>query len=542
MNFRMKLRGQMQAILQARWTGYVAGLAAVGLMSVLIGAVLHYQRIANISMLYLIVVLVTAVTFGRGPAILASVAAFLTFNYFFIQPTHTLTIADPAEWIALLLFLLTASVTGQLAAGLRQRADVARRREREATVLYDLVRLMGEPDLGQALYAAASRLRDELELAAVAIELADVAGITTWAGVGEDDALALIKRSTSPPSQLLVDGPVGTGTSSGRPRRWVRVVPPHLPGMSVAAESERLQMIPVKVGDRRVGKLLLVRRDGGPRFIPADYRLLSAATMQLALAVERVRLQREATENEILRRADELKSALLNAVSHDLRTPLASIIASSASLRQREVRWTEDERQELAAAIEEEALRLNQIVGNLLDLSRIDGGSLRPEKDWYDVGTLVDEVLGRLRPLTAQHRVAVNIPDDLPPLLLDYVQIDQVLSNLIENATKYAPLGSEIQISARRNGGEVQVEIADHGPGIPPAALPHLFEPFYRVGGQGRRPKGTGVGLAVAKGLVEAHGGRIWAENRRDRGARFVFTLPLAEPAERTAAGEELPL
>ena len=200
--------------------------------------------------------------------------------------------------------------------------------------------------------------------------------------------------------------------------------------------------------------------------------------------------------------------------------------------------WTEEERRDFAHAIEEEAQRLNRLVGNLLNLSRIEGGSLRPDKGWYDFGALVDDVLGRLRPLMADHSLVVDISDDLPPVLLDYVEIDEVLSNLIENVAKYIPAGTDIRVAARQVNGELEVEVADRGPGIPPDALPHLFEPFYRVSKAGQ-PKGTGLGLAVAKGIVEAHGGRIWAENRAEGGARFAFTLPLNPPYEAGAFGGE---
>ena len=233
------------------------------------------------------------------------------------------------------------------------------------------------------------------------------------------------------------------------------------------------------------------------------------------------------TAAEILRRTDELRRALINAVSHDLRTPLATIIASADTLRQRNVDWSEDERDGFAAGIADEAHRLNRIVGNLLDLSRIEAGALRPDKRSYDLGGLVDEVVGRLRPLTAGHRVVVSVPDDLPPLRLDYVEIDQVLSNLVENAAKYSPAGSEIAVTVRRVDHEAEVEVADRGPGIPAAFLPRVFEPFYRLDGDTRRPQGSGLGLTVARGLVEAHGGRIRAENRAGGGARLVFTLPL---------------
>ena len=265
-----------------------------------------------------------------------------------------------------------------------------------------------------------------------------------------------------------------------------------------------------------------------PDFDPADDRLLSAVSGQLGLAVERGRLRREATENEILRRTDELKTAMLNAVSHDLRTPLSSIIASAGSLLQRDLEWSDAERREFAEAIEQEARRLNQLVGNLLDLSRIQAGSLHLEKGWYDLGALVDDVLGRLRPLVAAHRVVVDIPEDLPPVPLSYVEIDQVISNLIENSAKYTPKGTEIGVRVSRHGEEVQVVVSNQGPQIPSRAMGRLFEPFYRVAGGEGQPKGTGLGLAVARGLVEAHSGRIRAENRPGGGVSFIFTLPLS--------------
>ncbi len=512
-----------------RWRGYPSALGGVTLMSALIGLVLAHVHIENISMLYLIVVMAAAIVFGRGPAIAASVAAFLTFDWFFVQPHYSITVSDPAEWLALLLLLLTAMVTGQLTSAVRRRAVLAQQRQREATVLYDVVRLMSDGDLDQALQAVAERLRGELPLAGVVITLADGGELAIRAEAGEAEALALAGSAAELPKQVLHPGQPPAANQRAAPGNWVRIVPSHRHAHRPALDANRLWVVPVRVHNRRVGALILVRPAGAAAFGPAEDRLLMALSVQLGLSVERLRLQREATEAEVLRRTDDLKTALINAVSHDLRTPLASIIASAGSLRQQDVTWTDAERQEFAQAIEEEAQRLNGIVGNLLDLSRIEGGNLRPEKGWYDLGALIDDVLGRLRTRTAGHRLAVYLPPDMPPVPLDYVEIDQVLSNLVENAAKYTPTGTEIAISVGRSNDEVHVAVADCGVGIPPAALPRLFEPFYRVNGTGPRPQGTGVGLTVARGLVEAHGGRIWVENQPEGGARFVFTLPLAE-------------
>jgi two-component system sensor histidine kinase KdpD len=295
--------------------------------------------------------------------------------------------------------------------------------------------------------------------------------------------------------------------------------------------SERVRRVPILLGSEEVGAIILVVRTGTSQFTREEDRLLSTIAHQLGLTLEKLRLQSEANEAEILRRTDELRTALMNAVSHDLRTPLSSIMASAGSLLQDGVSWTPGERREFLLAIEQEAERLNRLVSNLLDLSRIEAGSLKPEKGWYDLGGLINEVVGRLRNLAAGHRLTVRAPDDLPPLEFDFVEIDEVLTNLIENAIKYTPPGSEVTISVRSAGHEIEVEVADDGPGIPADALPRLFDAFYRAPTAGPRPQGSGLGLAVAKGLVQAHGGRIRGENRPEGGARFVFSLPVALPA-----------
>jgi two-component system sensor histidine kinase KdpD len=528
------------------WVGYAAALGAVALVSLFIGFVLGQVTLANASMLYLIAVLATAVACGRGPAVFASVVAFLTFDWFFVSPVHQWTVGDATEWLSLLLFLLTAIVTGQLAAGQRERAREARVREREALLLYDVVRLMGDSELDDALEAVADRLRHELHLVAVGVELLRPGGEAVRIAAGDAAEVQLLRAGGNASTRVLQGGRGPLTTQHATPGRWVRIVPPTRPTPADPdLPRERFDVVPVKVGDRRAGSLFLVHPPTGRSLTAADDRLLSAVAAQLGHAMERDRLLKEATEAEILRRTDQLRSALLSAVSHDLRTPLASIMAAAGSLRQPDIEWTSEERLGFAQGIEEEAERLNRIVGNLLDLSRIEAGSLRPEKGWYDLGALVDDVLTRLRGITARHRVQVTVPDDLPPLLLDYVEIDEVIYNLVENAAKYAPADTEIEVEVevvvepRRDSGAVQVSVADRGPGVPPAALAHLFEPFYRVSDGTPRPQGLGLGLAVVKGLVEAHGGRVWAENRAGGGARFVFVLPIANPpAEIALSGE----
>jgi two-component system sensor histidine kinase KdpD len=512
--------------------GYAAAAAAVAAVSLFIGFVLGQVNLANVSMLYLLAVLATAVAFGRGPAIFASFFAFLVFDWFFVQPLHRLTVSDPGEWVSLLFFLLTATVTGQLAAAQRQRAREAQQRQREAVVLYDIVRLLGEGDFDLELGAVAARLRRELQVKALAIEVWQPGGRARHYTAGDDGALAILRSASTSASRVLHRGSSGTIQTHAAPGRWVRVVQP----TRANSANPDVHLAPIVVADRRVGALLML--EPAAPFDATDDRLVSAAAAQIGVAIERARLRDEATAAEVLRRTDALRQALLNAVSHDLRTPLATIMASAGSLRQQDVAWTEEERQGFAQAIEEEAEHLNRLVGNLLDLSRIEAGTLRPQKSWQDFSVLIDDVLERLRPVTSGHRLRVDVPPDLPPVLFDPVEIGAVLYNLVENATRYAPPDTEIAIQVRVEGEVLSVSVSDRGPGIPSAALPHLFDPFYRVLDGQPRPEGLGLGLAIVKGLVEAHDGHVSAENRAGGGARFTFSLPVGAPPVLERAAE----
>jgi two-component system sensor histidine kinase KdpD len=512
--------GRMKAVVSAvtrSWRGYVIGLSSVAFVTLVIGTLQPPWRVANLSMLYLIGVLATAAVAGSGPAVAASLAAFLAFNWFFVDPVHTLTVAEPSEWFALLLFLVTGAITGQLAGDQRRRALEAAQREREATLLYTVAHLLTDSELLPALRAVADRLREALRLRAVVIE------ITTDDGdqrLTSGDA-ELVRRGVSSIRSWMASG---TSRTPDRGHRWIRIVPP----TGGVADDHRVHVVPLRAGERRIGALAIVRGDAAVR--SANDRLLTAVAGQIANAMERARLRERATQTEVLQRADSLKTALLNAVSHDLRTPLASIIASASSLRQGDVEWTDAERETFATDIEEQATRLSRIVTNLLDLSRMESGQLRPDRGWYDLSALVDDVVGRLRPLGSSHALHISVPDDLPPVPLDYIEIDEVLSNLVENAFRHTPAGTRIEIEARVEHREVAIEVSDNGPGIPAEALPHVFDPFVRLSVARDGKGGIGLGLAVARGLVEAHGGHIAAQRRSGGGTTFRFTLPLEAP------------
>jgi two-component system, OmpR family, sensor histidine kinase KdpD len=517
----------LRRIVSVQWTGYAVTLAAVALLNEAVGFFVRDVNVSLLSIVNLTVVVAAARAFGSGPAILASVTGYFIFDWFYVPPLYSLGGASPEGWLELILFLSTAIITGQLTAEARRRAHQAEQREREIAVLYDVVRLVSDTDLDRALSAVAERLRRELSVTAVAITVAEKMDLPTTAVAGDPRAFSEFVTLASQRGESLEEGTVPLSSVSGGVPGSSRIVlptEPREPGQTTQ-QTEALE-IPLESHSRREGILLIIDSAGSLEFDSAHNRLLSAAAAQLALAVERRRLRQEATESEVLRRADELKSVLLNTVSHDLRTPLASIMASGESLLQKDVEWTEQERDEYAGAIVRETRRLNRLVNNLLDLSRIEAGGLLLDLDWYPLESLVNDVLGRLRPITSLHRVVVEIEKDLPPIRLDYVKIDQVLSNLVENATRYSPAGTELLVSARRDGAEIRVEVSDRGGGIPPEAVNLLFKPFHRLDGPGLWTKGIGLGLAIAKGLVEAHGGRIWAENRAGGGASFVFTLP----------------
>ncbi|TMB97003.1 MAG: DUF4118 domain-containing protein [Chloroflexi bacterium] len=490
-----------------------------------VALVLEAADVSNASMLYLFAVLASAALFGSGPAMCAALASILAYNFFFVPPRYTLTVADNDEWIALGLLLISALITGQLAALMRERGKQARRREKEAVILYDVVRLMAEPGVRQAISAILKRLRQELGLAgALAVVGTDGSQPIIETAGDDQEAIILAQEAVSRPEIILGGGRGATGSNRAVPGRWIRVVRPSTRQFALPRRNTRVRTVPIEAEGARLGIIALVTKPDAPTFSGADTRLLSTVAHQLGRALERQRLQLEAAEAEALRRTDELRAALLNAVSHDLRTPLSSILAAAGSLLQADVHWSEEDRRAYAESIVREAERLDRLVGNLLDLSRIESGTIRPEKAWYDLGSLINEVVGRVIRRNADHPVAVDLPDQSAPLFFDYVEIEQVISNLLENALAHTPPGTQVRITALLGENAVQVDVSDNGPGVAPAALPHVFTPFYGSG-----VNGNGLGLSIARGLVEAHGGRIWVQNKPEGGARFAFTLPVGQ-------------
>jgi len=528
--------------------------AAVALALVTGGLLLARPAIheAHIALAYLLVVLGASAWGGRALGLALAVAAFVCFNFFFVAPFHTFAVAEPLDWLVLLAFLATSAVAAQLLARAQEQADAARRRATEVDRLSSLgAEALNAGRAEEALGAVADVLRATLDVARCEIYLRDE----------ERGAVTLAARSgDAPPREHAAGGtpPAGRtdgddGGPPGRPNaarlvEWVaeRGRPAAERGDGTVrfggagAEGGALAsldpmgahtlLLPLRVRDRTVGVLRVA--DGDALALDAPRRrFLEALAYYAALGVERVRLVAEAEHAEALREADRLKDALLASVSHDLRTPLTTIKALAHAIGA--------EGDERAVTIEEEADRLNRFVADLLDLSRLAGGALVVTPELNAAEDLVGAALQRVSGAAGGRAIDVSL-DPAEPLLVgrfDFVHSLRVLVNLMENALKYSPAGSAIEVGARRAGAALELVVGDRGPGVAPAERERIFEPFYRPAGSPPDAGSAGLGLSIARRLAEAQGGSVRHEPREGGGSRFVFRLPAADLGEEVEEG-----
>jgi two-component system sensor histidine kinase KdpD len=504
----------------------LARLLAVGIPS-LAGATLlvaylqDVLGVPNPSAVYLVAVVVTAFVAGTVGAIVASVASFLLYNFLYTEPRYTLTIDDPSVWLSVVLLLFVGIVVGQLVALQRARTDVARAREREAYALFKLSRALATRSSTPAV------LPEIIETLDSQTRMSRV-----WIALGGDDSSERIAADTEEGPRAPVPGQVRVlqRMPGDTPAKWLRVHRPSArsrPGLG--SEAYRVR---VEAGGAVFGSIwaLRAREDGEPDRTEA--RLLAAAADQLGQALAHDRLAAESQAAEIARQSDALKSALLQSVSHDLRTPLATIRAAGGTLRPGSTR-TEEDLAETAETIDREVEYLNRLVTNLLDLSRIEAGALRAERDVFELDALVGGTLDRLRPRLAGRPLEVSL--DASPVIVDPVFLDEAVTNIVENAIKYTAPDTVLRIGATELGNDrVRLTIEDAGPGVPDASMSRLFEKFYRVPGRPATSRaGTGIGLAVVWGLVEAMGGRVRARRSELAGLAIEIDLPAARvPAE----------
>jgi two-component system sensor histidine kinase KdpD len=431
-----------------------------------------------IGLLYLIPLGLITAYLGLGPGITCAVITFLTLNYFFIPPYYTLAVHRPSDVAILMVFLVVAVVISQLVGRLQSGLIAANAREREATQLYELsIALTG-------LYN-------------------DEAIAQTLAG-----QVYAVSQCEFVELNLMTDG---------------KPFSLHMPETTPPVRQPDFK-VPIQTSRSDLGEILLWKAASAVRS-PGEMRLLETFASQGGLALERARLAQAESRTQVLEESDHLKSILLSSVSHELRTPLSTIKAAASSLRGKEVSWDSPARAELIAAIDDEADHLNMLVGNLLDMSRIESGALRPKREWNILSEILGSVLDRMKHSTEDYKLEIDVPDSLPFVPVDYVQMEQVFTNLVSNSLKYAPSGSVIHIQAVVDGEAVHVQVSNQGPQIPPEHLERIFDKFYRITAADR-VTGTGLGLSICKGIIEAHGGTIWAENVKD-GLAFNFTLPL---------------
>ncbi len=547
---------------ELHWNRYILdSLLALGSIFLLTGTIwlFHlYQIIPDSFLVYLLAILSLASLRGLYAALLASFVAFFSFDVFFVPPLYTLSVAKFEDVLTLIVFLMTAIMTSQFASILRQRAEDANRRERETHLLYDLVRATNrEEDLNLQLSIFARAVVEVFSpwgIRDCQLLLPDERGVLTphasarqpieRVGLSPDEEAEVQQVMRQAHIVALSDGTLllngQTSRSAGNARRGTAQ-------KTMSPMKRSVYLVPLKTDLKVIGVLrLLIEHDGRGETIDDILSLeqghstpeavfFSTFLEQAVTVIESGHLRQQSFRMQVLQQTDSLRSALLSSVSHDLRTPLATIKTAATSLLEEDMQWDEETYRGFASAIEREADRLNGLVENLLDMSRIEAGSLRPEKVWYPLDALLRDVLDRMHPLLEGRTVQTSLPDALPPVEVDVVLIEQVVTNLITNAVSYTPAGSPIEVNVQVEEEAVVVSIADRGPGIALDEQEHIFDKFYRVLGKAQAPgetRGSGLGLAICRGLVEAHGGRIWIESREGGGAMFRFTLPLSTIGE----------
>jgi two-component system sensor histidine kinase KdpD len=467
-----------------------------------------YIKLPNISLVYVVPVMVAAARHGLLPSLWVSGLSVLCFNFFFLPPLYQFTIADPANVLALFFFMFVSVVASALGTRTRAQTETARREARTNAELYAFSRkIAGVVELDDLLWIVVTHLARLMKAEiAILMPAAEAGALALRAAFPPDGALT---EADAAAARLAWDGerPTGHGTDTLPGGRWL--------------------FMPVRTSRSSIAVIGVLRNEGDGDISPSDRQLLEAVGNQTAVALERVALAADIDQARLGAERERLRSSMLTSVSHDLRTPLASILGALSSLRSYGERYDQATRDELLGTALSEAGRLDRFVGNLLDMTRLDAGVIVPKREAVDVGDLISTTLRRAKPLLKDHAVATTVASDLPPLSLDFVLAEQALFNILDNATKYSPAGGRIEVEARRAGSRVEVVVRDEGPGIPPSALDRLFDKFYRADDGDRRRAGTGLGLAIAKGFVEVQGGTIAARNRADRsGAEFVVSYP----------------
>jgi two-component system sensor histidine kinase KdpD len=491
---------------------YIAALAVVALALGAATLLRPIFGIENVDLMFLTAVVGVAVRFGLWPSLLASVVASLSYNFFFLPPVYTLTITDPTNVAAFFFFMLIAILVSNVAARVRTQAVSAFGRVRTTESLYAFSRkLAGTAALDDVLWASAYQIALMLKVRVVLL-LPEQGVITVKAGYPPEDELDKADLAAANWAWSN-DRPAGRGSET-------------LPG------AKRL-FLPMRTGRGPIGVIGIDDDRTGPLLTPDQRRLLDALVDQSALAIERVQLVEDMDRAERNVESDRLRQALLTSISHDLKTPLASVLGAASTLRDLSSKLSEAEKADLLGTVIDESERLNRFIANLLDMTKLESGAVVPNATLLDLTEIVGSALRRAGKILSRHRVALDLAPNLPMLELDAVLFEQVLFNLLDNAAKYAPDDTTITIRAIRDADSVSLQVTDEGAGIPPADLEQVFDKFYRANKGDHVRAGTGLGLAISRGFVEAMHGTISATNRADRsGAVLTIRLPIPPASE----------
>jgi two-component system sensor histidine kinase KdpD len=504
------------------WADY-ARTAAVVALSGLAGWASHSSQLteANTVMVFLLGVAYAAYRYGRGPAVFASIASVLVFDFFFVPPYLEFAVSDAQYLLTFVIMLVIGLIISTLTTRIKDQLHAAQDVEHRTAALFRLTKQLGEiAGLEFLLQTAGKQLSEIFDAEVVLYVRGSGGGLDLRYGqtttVARHEANAAVARWTADHDQAA-----GLGTDT-------------LPSATAL-------FVPL-VGSQRTLGAVGVKPADPERFLdPEQRRLLETCASLIALSLERDQSVLEATEARVRVQTEQMRNALLSSVSHDLRTPLAAISGAASGLLDGQPEQAPEVRRELLLTVVDESRRMTRLVDNLLDMTRLASGAVALNRQWHVLEEIVGSALGRLRRELKGHTVRVDIPADLPLLSLDGVLMEQLFINLLENAARYTPAGGKIEVSARVRGAEVEIRVADNGPGLPPGSEARVFEKFFRGAGpaaDGRR--GVGLGLAICEAVAQAHGGRIRAANRPGGGAEFVITLPCAEAAPRVALDEAL--